>query len=573
MATWTESGGILTLTLEPGDTGLIASTATKTGLVPDRLYTIYLNVTGPVAVGMFLEVVGGSRAVATATSQELVARGNTDGGGVLTYRFGVEHADLAVGASLVISLEGYTSVAAIEADGWVWSETGGGAYTTVSIDSDIKDVGPSSIKMRHAHAAWTSSRGVYSKTFAGYPANAALEGRVRFRADRRPWYGPPVFVVGVTSQGFVDGPWQTNGTWDNLTVRGGNVDGSGDILVEWGMKSAAGVVEDFEYHWDDKIEIDVAGATATEVTFSQLGYCEGSGKGTGGTGTGPEGTDPIPEPPPGGWPDPPTGGARPFMIHDITIAGLGPWNGSVKRATVGATENLIRVAEEKNTYAVLGMGPQSDWIVGGQFSYDRWRAQLDAIYNDIRTRNVLLASGAGATLSAPYTKRRAFCHLVIDEPFHKSRYGQPIPFGTVERMCIYSKTLFPNWTTLIRVDPTDERYTRKMVGLDWMWAEYSTARGPIDSYLTSRLAKAEQLGHGLITGLHYKHWLGPKGPSPRYITPTELALYGGKMARAKLSSGFKSVAMAGWKYESGLWTQPNFPTVAFQVRNEYAAND
>jgi hypothetical protein len=74
--------------------------------------------------------------------------------------------------------------------------------------------------------------------------------------------------------------------------------------------------------------LEGAGAGAT-VDFSDLGRCLGTGKTQtpGGPGGGDGIEDPIPDPPPGGYPPPPVGGDRPFGIYGIATGGLGYWNG------------------------------------------------------------------------------------------------------------------------------------------------------------------------------------------------------------------------------------------------------
>jgi hypothetical protein len=53
----------------------------------------------------------------------------------------------------------------------------------------------------------------------------------------------------------------------------------------------------------------------------------------------------------------------------------------------------------------------------------------------------------------------------------------------------------------------------------------------------------------------------------------ELEHYGLKMANKVGPNGLKSVMFGGWKYETGLWTQPGFPERLRIVRDAYAAND
>jgi hypothetical protein len=299
--------------------------------------------------------------------------------------------------------------------------------------------------------------------------------------------------------------------------------------------------------------------TVAEASFSNLGYCEGSGLAEPDDGEEPPDIDP---PPPGGpWPPPPVTADRPFVIHNVPVTGYAVWNGTMIAITPGRAVNVFNQAAGAGSYLFVRFGPESRWRDGsGQFRFELWEEVVEEFYNNNAANNALLAAIASGV---------AFCHYLIDEPFHLTRYGNPIPFIDVEKMAVKSKTLWPTWATNIRVDPTDQRYVRKMVGLDWMHAEYSLSRGPIDDYRRTRYTAAEEWGHGLVVGLHYKEFQGPAGPTPRYITPAEVASYGTALV-TPWPGTTPSVACSGWRYESGLFV-PGFSDAITDLRDYYGS--
>ena len=298
------------------------------------------------------------------------------------------------------------------------------------------------------------------------------------------------------------------------------------------------------------MEITGEAGDPTDATFDDLGFCVGSGKGDGGTGVGGDedtpGNDPIPIPPDGSWPPPPVPLILPFGNSNIPVTGMAYWNATQVHFTVKSAINLINAAAANNAMILVTMGPENGWRPGGTVSLAAWKAQLQALYDNPAIRAAMETAIANGVL---------FCHYVIDEPFHPRRWGtRPWTFTEVEQMCVFSKTLFENWRTMIRVSPTDPRYLRKMVGLDTMWAEYHTERGDIHRFRDERIAKILEYEHDLIFGLHYLdfHGVGTRA----VITAAELDFYGNILWGTSKVLGPKSriVGAFGWKYDTGFDT-------------------
>jgi hypothetical protein len=354
----------------------------------------------------------------------------------------------------------------------------------------------------------------------------------------------------TSSAGLTDGNDGVEHQATNLVTAGGD----GLIIVTISMEASNinyGTSNSFYF---SGLELEGA-AGGSAVEFHDLRMCLGTGVGDEGTGVGGDpdtpGNDPIPPPPPGGWEDPPVPLTKFFGIHDIPSSGLAYWTNTVKAGTEGNIINLINSARTAGCTLFLRLGADPDWDRGGRFSFDAWRDHADALYADTRIRSAMEAAIADGTLAA---------HYVIDEPYHPSRYGGPIPFATVEQMFVYSKTLFPTWRTILRVDPTMDWLGRAMVGCDTYWAEYLKARGPIESYVQTRTEAAQDLGGDLIWGLHYAAF--DRSGTPRDITPDEVRHYGGILARQA-----HSIGLCGWKYTSSMWNQAGMPAAVRYIRD------
>lgn len=95
-------------------------------------------------------------------------------------------------------------------------------------------------------------------------------------------------------------------------------------------------------------------------------------------------------------------------------------------------------------------------------------------------------------------------HYLIDEPNDPVNWGgTPVPGSMVETMAQYSKQIWPNLPTVVRVDPG---YLARTGGpyryLDAAWAQYVTRKGEADDYIKRNVADAQSIGLALVTGLN-----------------------------------------------------------------------
>jgi hypothetical protein len=126
----------------------------------------------------------------------------------------------------------------------------------------------------------------------------------------------------------------------------------------------------------------------------------------------------------------------------------------------------------------------------GTFSLSKWKALVD------RFRNVNLG---------PYINDGTILgHFLIDEPQRAQKWGgKIISHATLEAMAQYSKSIWPNMTTFVRVVPSwlvNSSVTYR--ALDAGWLQFTYNKGDPAKLVASETAAAKTKGLGLVVGLN-----------------------------------------------------------------------
>lgn len=137
-------------------------------------------------------------------------------------------------------------------------------------------------------------------------------------------------------------------------------------------------------------------------------------------------------------------------------------------------------------------------------------------------------------------------HYLIDEPHRAARWGgKTISQATLEEMAQYSKSLWPEMTTFVRVHPSylaassiTYRY------LDAGWTQYQVSKGDPAKWVAAEAAAASKKGLGLAVGLNVLD--GGNGSSKIRgrtsgkwaMSASELRSYGSAMLGSSLACAF-----------------------------------
>jgi hypothetical protein len=178
----------------------------------------------------------------------------------------------------------------------------------------------------------------------------------------------------------------------------------------------------------------------------------------------------------------------------------------------------------------------------GTFSFTKWKALVD------RFRKVNLG---------PYiTDGTIVGHYLIDEPHRTARWGgKIIPPATLEAMAKYSKSIWPNLTTFVRVAPSWlAGFSTTYNYLDAGWLQYESWMGSVSTKVTNEVAAAKRKGLGLAVGLNVLD--GGNGSSRlagwsrgKYkMSASEISSYGTTLLNQSYSCAFYN-----WMYDGAYY--------------------
>jgi hypothetical protein len=548
---WSETGGgagnvwsnqsdtTADLTLDGSETGANYWSKTLT-VEPDQQHTLYIDVeTDLPGVRPFLQIVGGDTTEMEDDGVETLKAQIEECDGTIEVRWGVQASDGAPASSGSDDLS-YASQGLAEAAGWVFAGGGFNFGVTYSLG------GYSTVLRFNGSGVATMT-----KTFTVVSGQTYT---VRLWADgpTAPWFANAGILLtsgaNTASDGFGGGSAATEFS-ATITASGTS------LTVRIQADRWFGAVFNFA-----GLEIDGLGG-GTEVLFRDLRYCLGSGVGIVDPDA-PDGSEELPDPiPPGDYPPPPVGGARPFGIFNISSGGYGYWNSTINALNPQNCEDVLNLSRTNECMNMWKFGGERDWQVGGRFSYTAWKAAVDAIANNSRCMTALEAAISGGT------PRPAWGHFVIDEPFHP-RWGGTIGMATLDAMCDYSKSLFPTWPTILRVAPNDHRLTRAVSNCDIYWGEYKLSSGDPARYRDSCVEAAAAMGKQLILGIHYGSF--PRPASGIVITPAQLEHYGGILVEAPSDI---VLAFSGWRWTAAMYAQAGMPQAVGRLRDKFASRD
>jgi hypothetical protein len=142
---------------------------------------------------------------------------------------------------------------------------------------------------------------------------------------------------------------------------------------------------------------------------------------------------------------------------------------------------VIKLCKGKDSYVKNG---------DGTFSLSKWKS-LVSRYRDVNLRPFI---DDGTIIG----------HYLIDEPHRASRWGgRAISQQTLEEMAAYSKQLWPQMTTLVRVVPSWLKSASVTYRhLDAGWAQYTVGKGDAARWVAAEAAAAKTKGLGLVVGLN-----------------------------------------------------------------------
>jgi hypothetical protein len=127
---------------------------------------------------------------------------------------------------------------------------------------------------------------------------------------------------------------------------------------------------------------------------------------------------------------------------------------------------------------------------------------------------------------------------LIDEPNDPVNWGgTPVSPSMVEQLAQYSKQLWPNLPTIVRVDPG---YLGTAHYVDAAWAQYVARKGTPENYISRSIADAQSRGLGLVTGLN----ILKGGVNGSQMTASQVQSWGSALLASSYPCAFLS-----WDYD------------------------
>lgn len=240
----------------------------------------------------------------------------------------------------------------------------------------------------------------------------------------------------------------------------------------------------------------------------------------------------TPPPPPPPSEPVPVANALPFGLADAPVTEYASgWTGAVFNAEPANLAGTLSTARSGGIAVVAQLASTARTKNGdGTFSLAKWKAEVD------RYRTI--------SLGGYITDKTLYLHHLVDQPRCASCWGgTPIPWKTIEEMARYSKAIWPALPTTVRVPPsTLAKAAIKWNYLDAGWAQYSTPRGDLRTWLSGEVAQAKAIGVGVVGGLNLLTSGGP-GTSP--MTASQIRDFGTALVREPALC-----AAVGWSYDA-----------------------
>jgi len=255
------------------------------------------------------------------------------------------------------------------------------------------------------------------------------------------------------------------------------------------------------------------------------------------------GSDPAPLPPSEPDPDPEPAPPPPTTSGDVLPFGLlqAPlsayttrWSGTLYNATPTYLVGRLEKAQSVGMRMVVRLAdPRQVTNSDGTFSLTKWKAQVD------RYRTL--------SLGGYVSDRTFYVHLLVDRPNCASCWGgHAIPWSTLEEMASYSKTIWPQLSTMAGAEPSElasASFTWRY--LDAGWVEYDTRKGSIGTYLKNESTQAQLEGLGIVAGLNLL-----RGSAGNPMTASQIKEFGTVLARSSSVCG-----LVGRRYDTTYLSQ------------------
>ena len=200
------------------------------------------------------------------------------------------------------------------------------------------------------------------------------------------------------------------------------------------------------------------------------------------------------------------------------------------KLTIAPGQLMSQLSYVKNRggrIVVMMAGNPRHYKTDGHFDLNKWKNRVDQF--------------KGVRFDSYVKDGTIIGHYLLDEPNDPRNWnGKPVSPSTLEEMARYSKQIWPDLPTIVRVEPSYLSSSHRY--LDAAWAQYLWRRGNVNEYIRENVAAAQKRGLGLVVGLNVLHGGNPNGTK---MSPSEVESWGSAM----LSSTYPC-AFIMWQHNS-----------------------
>lgn len=217
-----------------------------------------------------------------------------------------------------------------------------------------------------------------------------------------------------------------------------------------------------------------------------------------------------------------------FFAQPTTAFGS-RYNGAMRNDAPKQLKSNLSAIKSRGGKVVMNFSGSPKYYknADGTFSLTKWKQRIDRY--------------KGLDLSSYINDGTIVGHYLIDEPNDPANWnGHPVPTSTLDEMGRYSKQLWGNLPTIVRVDPSYFRSNPRYI--DAAWAQYLARRGNVNDYIKRVVSDAQGSGLGLVVGLNVLKGGVPNGSR---MSASEVQTFGS----ALLSSSYPC-AFINWTYNT-----------------------
>jgi hypothetical protein len=220
-------------------------------------------------------------------------------------------------------------------------------------------------------------------------------------------------------------------------------------------------------------------------------------------------------------------GGIPFGVSNLPTTEFGSrYNGANRNIWPDYLLGELADIKSRGGKVVLALSGNPKYYLdgSGHFSFDKWKGQLNAF--------------RGVDFSSYVNDGTVVGSYLIDEPNDPANWGgTPVSPSMVEQLAQYSKQLWPNLPTIVRVEPG---YLGTAHYVDAAWAQYVARKGTPEDYISRNVADAQSRGLALVTGLN----ILKGGVDGSEMTASQVQSWGSALLASSYPCAFLS-----WNYD------------------------